>query len=313
MKPSTNNDSFTVQVASTLDDVEKMRSAWAEMNWHPNSDIDRFLTVVNHRSEVIRPHVIAVLKDGQTKLIVVGRIEHSALELKLGYKTVWKPRLRTLLVVYGGILGESDDPATTHRAMMEIIDMLSSGVIELVEFSHQETDSLIYHLAKEMPRNICRDNISSPNIHWRIALPDTSDAYFNSLKQKTRKNLRRALRHLEAKFPDKAVIKCFQNIDDAASFIMDADKIAKKTYQHAFGGGFADYVVNKYLIDLAAKRNGLLAVILYIDGEPVAYDWGTLYGKTFYWHAGGYDPDYSEIEPGQTCSFILSRSFLNVT
>lgn len=293
-----NNDAYTLKVTRTFDDVEKMRSCWEQFNEHPNSDIDRFLTFVDNRSEVLGPHVITVLKADEPKLIIAGRIEHSTLELKIGYKTLLKPKLRTLAIIYGGILGEAEDDTAVRQAMIEILGTLSRGEVELVKLSHLRQESLVHRLAKEMPPAICRDNVSLQNIHWRIALPETSADYFDNLKKRVRKNLRRASRSLEKKYPTGVSIKCFQKIEDVPQFINDAEIIAKKSYQRAIGGGFVADDVRIKLVELEARRNRLLAFILYIDGIPVAYDRGTLYSKTFFWGDGGFDPDYKDIEPG---------------
>lgn len=290
---------LTVEFAKTIEDVEKIRSAWMDLNWHPNADIDWFLTVANNRAEVIRPYIITVLKEGQPTLILIGRIEYTTLDIKFGYKQIWTPRLLTLSVVYGGILRKDEDELPVRRVMTEIQNMISRCEVELVVFNHLRTDSYIHHLAVEISSHRYKENPALSNLHWRISLPDSATTYFGSLKQKTRKNLRRALRHLEAKYPGKTEIKCFQKTKDLEIFITDAEKIAKKTYQHVLSEGFADFeAYYKKLIYVAAQRNSLLAFILYIEEIPVAYDWGTLYGKIFYWHAGGYDPEYSEIEPG---------------
>ncbi len=309
MNPHASHDLFTVQVARTIGELEKYRSEWNRFNRHPNSDIDRFLTVVNYRSEVDRPHVIIILKDGSPVLFIVGRIENSNLELKIGYKALWKPRLRTLAVVYGGILGICEE-APLYRAMGEILSMLENGEVDIVQFSHLKQDSLICRLAREMPRYVCRDHISLTNLHWRIVLPETFNAYLGSLRQKTRKNLRRAARSLEKTYGKRTEIKCFKKIDDMAKFISDAEEVAKKSYQRAIGGGFKEDAVSTKLINLDARCNRFLAFILYIDGFPVAYDRGSLYGDTFYWGEGGYDPEYKDVEPGTNMLFhIVNRLY----
>ena len=116
---------LTVEFAKTIEDVEKIRSAWMDLNWHPNADIDWFLTVANNRAEVIRPYIITVLKEGQPTLILIGRIEYTTLDIKFGYKQIWTPRLLTLSVVYGGILRKDEDELPVRRVMTEIQNMIT--------------------------------------------------------------------------------------------------------------------------------------------------------------------------------------------
>src|SRR5687768_130651 len=88
-----------VTVARTVDEVEALRPVWERLPVdNMDADIDHFLTVVRHRREVLRPHVIHVERPGRPDMLVVARLEDVPLESTVGYRVVARPRVRALMV-----------------------------------------------------------------------------------------------------------------------------------------------------------------------------------------------------------------------
>ena len=43
---SNNSRSYTIKVARSIEEVEQYRNFWEKMQWHPNADMDYYLTVI---------------------------------------------------------------------------------------------------------------------------------------------------------------------------------------------------------------------------------------------------------------------------
>lgn len=99
-------EGWSIKVAKSVEDVEELRGTWQEWQWHPNADIDFYLTIVNARPEILRPHVILLLSNDQPVAMMIGRIEEKKFEFKIGYKSFYGPKVRLLTIIYGGILGD---------------------------------------------------------------------------------------------------------------------------------------------------------------------------------------------------------------
>ncbi|HXV57104.1 MAG TPA: hypothetical protein VD704_04480, partial [Gaiellaceae bacterium] len=88
-------------VARSAREVEELRPLWERLqNGCLTSDIDHFLTYMRHAPGAVRPHVVLV-EDGGRPTLVVARLEDGRLAARLGYKTLFSTRMRTLTVAYG--------------------------------------------------------------------------------------------------------------------------------------------------------------------------------------------------------------------
>ncbi len=74
--------------------------------------------------------------------------------------------------------------------------------------------------------------------------------------------------------------------------------MACKTYQRGLGAGFINNDETRRRLQLSGDRGWLRAYILYVDGEPCAFWFGTLYKETFHLDFTGYDQKYRKYEPG---------------
>ncbi|MFX0196545.1 MAG: GNAT family N-acetyltransferase [Candidatus Hodarchaeota archaeon] len=287
----------SIQTARNVEDIEKMRGVWEEMQWHPNADIDFYLTIVNSRQEILRPHVILLSLNGRPKAMMVGKLEERRLYFKIGYKALYCPNVRSLTIVEGGLLGD----LCYHNAdilVSELIDCLDRKEADIVFLSNLHIGSDLYKLAHTKPSLFRRDHLHDGYFRWKTNLPSNIDEYLQKMKSKHRYWLRRMNRLLEKEHPGKVTFKYFRDKGQVNQLCNDAEQIAKKTYQRGLSVGFIDNIENRRRMILSAERGWLRAYILYVDDQPCAFWIGTLYGKTFYLDFTGYDPNYRKYEPG---------------
>src|SRR5215475_11248144 len=100
---------ISVRVLRSLGELEEARHAWSDWVQYPNADIDFFKMVLGHGSGMQGPYVVALLRDGQPQALLIGRLENTRLDLSIGYRRVFQPRVRMLTFVNGGVLGKLDE------------------------------------------------------------------------------------------------------------------------------------------------------------------------------------------------------------
>jgi hypothetical protein len=285
-----NHNQYSIRVARSLEEVEELRSIWEGWQWHPNADIDFYLTIVNSRKEILRPHVILLLSNNQPMAMMIGRMEEIRLDFKVGYKTLFKPKARILNFVYGGILGEQSN-SNAEIIIDELINSLKRGEADAVFLSHLPLDSNIYQVARRKPGFLYRDPIPIVNLHWQITLPASVDAFFQKMDRKRRHEINRIIRKFEKE--KRVIIKCYRQKEETEQLCNDAEEIAKKSYLRGLTAGFVHNYENQRRVTLEANRGRLLAYILYVGDKPCAF-----YGKTFHLDFTAYDPIYHKYEPG---------------
>lgn len=289
--------SYTIKTIRTVSGIEDIRSIWEKMQWHPNADIDFYLTILNSRSEIRNPHVVVLYLGGIPKSMMVGRIEERRFEFKIGYKTIFKPRVRLFTVVYGGLFGINSSEIS-DLFIGEIVGLLGRGEADMALSGYVGKNSYFYHSARTIPGGFFRGYFPDHSQHFEATLPNKCDEFLKKLKSKHRYWIRRMSRLLETDYPGKVRLKIYQEQSQLDQFCSDVESIAEKTYQRGLGAGFILNNENKERMALSASRGWLRGYILYADGQPCAFWIGTYYGGRFHINFTGYDPNFKKYEPG---------------
>src|ERR1700691_587475 len=96
---------ITTRVIRTIEEIEEIRGTWESWQFHPNTDIDLFITNIKNEAKILCPRVVVAYRDGETAALLAGRVVESRLDLKVGYASFLSPRVRTLAFAYAGFLG----------------------------------------------------------------------------------------------------------------------------------------------------------------------------------------------------------------
>lgn len=289
--------SFDIHIAKNGHEIEALRPDWTALQTHPNADLDFFQLVMRERSHILRPNVIALKQGDAIKAIVAGRIEDANIEVRFGYKTICAPQVRTLTVVFGGLLGEqSNEVAST--ILNELMRSLKGREADVVRLSSIRTDSELYRLARLIPKVACRSHFVEHRPHWKLELPHSLDQVFSRLTRDHRQQLKRKSKNFEKAYPNTIEVRCVSSAEDVGRFCDDVEEIAKHTYQRGLGAGFIDGPETRRRLLLEAGRGQLRLYILYVDQKPIAYWWGTIYSQIFHSNALGYDSALAKYSPG---------------
>lgn len=65
-----------VRTVRDLAHVDELKDFWASCPSHRDSDFDFYLFYLRNSTEVIRPHVIVLYRDGRPRALLAGRLEN---------------------------------------------------------------------------------------------------------------------------------------------------------------------------------------------------------------------------------------------
>ena len=109
-----------VTVARTPEELEGISEVWERLQGsNIITDPHFFQVSLEADPRIERPHVVHLERDGGS-MLAVGRIERVELPVKVGYRRLFGRKVRSLTVVYGGLLG---DPTTEElEALLDVLD-----------------------------------------------------------------------------------------------------------------------------------------------------------------------------------------------
>jgi hypothetical protein len=304
------NNEYSIKIVKSIEEVEEIRNIWEGMQWHPNADIDFYITIFNSRNEMICPYIIIVYQYDTPIVMIIGRLEKIKFECRIGYQVIFKPFVRCLTVIYGGVLGNVT-LSNSEMVIAELMKTLTRNEADLIYFDHLESGSCIDRTVRTLPGILQRDLFQIPNVHWKMNLPETMEEFYQKFSSNTRHQLRRYIKKIEKAHPGNLSFKKFQNMDEVDKLYHDVEKIAQLTYHRGMGAGFIYNTENYHRLELSASHGWLRAYILYIEDKPCSFYIGTLYSNTIYLSFTGYNPDYKKFEPGTVAFMKMIEDLIN--
>jgi CelD/BcsL family acetyltransferase involved in cellulose biosynthesis len=282
----------SLAIARTPEEARALLEATDGVVWaHPDAELEYYLTVVDALPGVVGPRVIRLDRGDQPPIVVVARLEEGQFDIKLGYLTVARPRLRCLTVVHGGVAGV-ESPADAAWVLDELRRALAADRADAIRFLGLNAESALYAAATAVQPRVSRDRFAVAQPHWRVAVPESMNAFLAARSGNTRQNLKRYGKRFEKEYAGRLAIRRFggDGDRDLERLITDLETIAAKTYQRGLGVGFTGDALQRRLMELDMQRGRFLAWVLDIDGSPVAFWDGTAHAGTFYIGSPGYDP-----------------------
>lgn len=301
-----------IRVSRTLQEVEALRDQWVAWPGHRDSDIDVFLMIVQSLPEVVRPHVVALYRDGKPESILVGRLERKRLSFRLGYLSLLRPWVRCLTFVYGAIHGNAS-AENTEVLVRAVMNCLERNEADVAMFELVPLDAPLYQLALRVPGILRRDTLPAPQGHDMMLVPGGIDDVYRRMSSHRRIELRRTVKKLQTNPVGKPKIICYRSLSELDRLFHDAEEIAKKTYQRGLRVGFADNPLVRTRLELGARKGWLRAYILYLGDRPCAFWIGMLYHGSFVGEYTGYDPEFRQYSPGMVLMMRVIEGFCNRT
>jgi hypothetical protein len=295
---------ITTRVIRTIEEIEEIRGTWESWQFHPNTDIDFFITNIKNDPKILYPHVVVAYRDGEPEALLAGRVVESRLDLKVGYASFLSPRVRTLAFAYAGFLG-AESPENCVALVSQILESLKNGEADIAVLKGVRPGSPLFETALHVPGALVRDHFPATQLHRRMKMHESVQEFQQSLSGVDRREQKRRAKKLLQEFSNDVRIECLSRPADLDRMFRDVDEVARKTYQRGLGAGFVDTPNLRQLIKLWAERDRLRAYVLYAAGKPCAFWIGTLYGSTFHGDFMAFDPALGKCAPGM---YLLMRT-----
>jgi hypothetical protein len=172
-------------------------------------------------------------------------------------------------------------------------------------FNQLRVDSNMFRAARTIPPILCRNYFSPFLPHWQTSLKDLSDSSRSPVSQKNRRDSARCERNLGKACSGPVTVVCYRNEADLDKFITVAHRISSLTYKEGLGVGFIDNPATRSILAQTAKDGWLRAYILYAGSEPVAFEYGSVYGGVYFADHAAFDPHWRSYGPGTILQFKI--------
>lgn len=294
-------EGWEVRIISSLDEIEAIRPVWEKIQKSEpcsviDSDIERYLSVLKATEKDVQPHIMILLNKGDPAAMVIAKIQNHEHAIKLGYKTLFRPKLKCLTIVYGGILGNPDKEICTF-IVKSFIELLQNRQVEMIYFNHLKTDSFIYGLSRKLPGIFSRNYFPAVDPHWQTLLSDMPDEFAGMLSKKGKREIGRCIRNLE-KSSGAVNIVNYHTKEETQEFLKIASQISELTYQKGIGQGVIRNTFTSELLNQAQKDGWLRAYVLFAGSVPLAFEYGCVYGDSYFAERAGFDPAFRSFSPG---------------
>ncbi|MFF1879653.1 GNAT family N-acetyltransferase [Leifsonia sp. NPDC058230] len=260
-----------------------------------DANIDYFLTVATHLPGTLSPHVVLVERAGRDPMIVVARLEERRFPVKVGYRELVRPRLRSIVVAFDGILG-AETPADLETCVEALGESLRGRGIDAVVLQKVAVDSPVFEAAARLGRRSRLRGLPSAT-RWLLDLPDSMEALLERRSAKARKETRYEERKLLRTYEDDVLVERL-DLGPRDRLRADMEAVAQTTYQRALGVGGGESGLDDALTELGLDNGWLRVWMLYLRGVPVAFWKGTAQGHVFATDTPGYDPAYAKDRVG---------------
>jgi hypothetical protein len=286
-----------VEVARTFADVERLAALWDAIPWQ-REEAERafFLARAGARSDTLAPFAIFVLNGERPVGALAGRIDSRRLPAKLGYTTLYAPRVRLLHVIDGGVYLPEHETLEAARAVVEAA--LRTSEFDAVALPNLPIDSPVLDAFESLGGPWRRQRRSRAQPRRRLVLPDSFEQFVAPRSANTRWRIRRDPRRLAETFGDELSLEIVREPSQIERLFADAERVARATYQRALGAGFADTPERRALTEVALANGWLRGYLLYLRGEPIAFWICSVYRGTLLIRLTGYDQAYAELRVG---------------
>ena len=286
----------TVTTLTTLEGLEGIRDAWAAASLTRfDADPDFYLAFARSRSSFVRPHVVIVERDGLLESMLIARVEDVERSAKLGYRSLFRNRLRAIALVHGGLVCTTEHDA--RLLIRELRESLARGEADIVTLPALGVGSVLHRAAEDVPA-VLRQPLLRRTVHHRLELPATMEDFLASRSKSTRQSVKRYGRKLERELGDRLDLRVYRDPADLDRILADTEPVASLTYQRGLGVALADTSEQRALLEVGLRNGWFRTYVLYLEGRPIAFWPGYGYRGTFFIGTPGYDPAFADYRVG---------------
>jgi CelD/BcsL family acetyltransferase involved in cellulose biosynthesis len=288
---------YTVEVARTLADVERLAPVWNSVPWAgEQAEHAYFVAAARARAALGEPLAVLVSSDGRPVAAAAGRVETRRLETRVGYLRVYAPAVRMLQIVPGGVV--ADDSTALPPLVGAVRSVLASGEADALALPALPVDSEVFAAFADLGGTFERQRFVPAWTRRRLELPASFEEFLRSRSRKIRAGIRYDTKKLLDALGDELTVSIVRDASGFDTVVRDLDRVAASTYQRALGAGFADTEERRALLRVSLEHEWARVYVLHRGEESIAYWLCSVHRERITLNSTGYLPEYAPYRVG---------------
>jgi CelD/BcsL family acetyltransferase involved in cellulose biosynthesis len=298
---------FTVEVARTLADVERLGPVWNDIPWAgEQAEHAYFVAAARARAAAGRPFAVLVSSDGRPAAAAAGRVETLRLDTRVGYLRVYAPAVRMLQIVPGGAVAA--DVESIPTLVGAVRSVLAAGEADALALPALPVDSEVFAAFAALAGPLERQRFVPAWTRLRLVLPASFEEFLRSRSRKIRAGIRYDTKKLLEALGDELSVRIASDASSFDEVVRDLDRVSASTYQRALGAGFADTEERRALLRVSLEHGWARVYVLRRGEEPIAYWLCSVHRDRITLSNTGYLPEYAPYRVG---IYLLMRVIEN--
>lgn len=258
----------------------------------PNTDPARFMAVTAAMGSGVSAWISPVGQADAPAGLILARRSRRRLELKAGYLGLRTLPFQVIDVVYGGLLGPTDEKTRVVFAE-HLHSVLTRREAEAIVLHSVSADDPVIGALRALDARMAI--VEQPHLTFRLGA--TYDQTISHLSSKHRYNVKRMDRVLVEKLPGVR-LRVVTDAADVESLARRAAAVTRAGYQGALEVGFLASAPQVAAIVAEAQAGRLLAYVLESEDRLIAYQIGSRYGTVYFLEATAFLPEHRALSPG---------------
>jgi Acetyltransferase (GNAT) domain len=245
--------------------------------------------------------ILSVRRNGLLAGLAPFEVNSTSLQFALGELTFMRKRVRRFALESHPLMRDLQPPVAISDCFAALAQRLPANAAVFLR-GVAETSPL--HALLEDRRSSLRASYyvvpHGPRyLRCRVLWDGSYERYLTTLGKKTRKNLADTLKKLDREYGQRIRFVRYVGAESLPEFHSHACRVSETTYQaRLLGLGLSRSGFMLKYLQAAAARGYFLGFVLFIDDQPVAFDYGYIFNRCFSLVEGGYDPAWSKAQVG---------------
>jgi hypothetical protein len=296
-----------IESYNTLQEIERFQEDWARLSAQEIHFVPCFSELRHQLSRAgIEFRVLVARDNGEVKAIACFLYRSARKRYEIATRNLFAFPVKTVSLFGSCVLGSPSEEVI--RKFFQVI--LESSSFDVIDIGVIFIDSPMYKALKSLRGVVAWSVMRKAQTQWMIKLPDSIDAYLDSLRPTTKMRIKRDGRLFKRENPEYRV---YQRPEDVEPFLRDAEEVSRLTYQWNLGYRVRNDEGTRLTLTRYAKQGTFRGYLVYARGKPCAFGWGELAHGTFLFRVTGYDPKYHKISPGTALIMHMVRDLIENT
>jgi hypothetical protein len=288
-----------ILVAKTPLDVESIHCDWDLLRARHGkvpciqNDPGHYLIHLRERPGDFVPHVVLFRRNDCPLAIIVAKEFDQQIRCRVGAGRVPLVTLRSLAIVYGGIITDCSEEAQT-AVLQYLKQIVTRRQVQSVTINHLRNSHEMFESIEKL-----RPDFQMAEKHWFCRLGTTYEQTTINLSSKSRRARSRMDRRMSEHFAGNVELRDWRKPEEVIELCQRCAQIASQGYLGRLGAGFSDTPLWHEFLTSDARLGRLRSYTLECGGAAAAFLIGVVYGDVYVPLFTGYLPEFREWSPGQ--------------